>query len=69
MSEQKQPERGWGLPAGSRKWHWFESDGRSLCMRYGFYFGPKESGTKPSRDDCSACRKILNKNLKAGGER
>ena len=51
---------GWGFPNGSRKCHWFEADGRSLCGRYGFYRGPTDLDSgKPGPHDCAACWKKL----------
>lgn len=52
---------GWGRPNGSRKFHWFTDDGRSLCRAYGFYSGPLEpdNGTPCTPTDCAKCRKLL----------
>ena len=56
---------GWGLPNGSRKYHWFEAGGMSLCHRWGFYFGRTEpAAASKGPDDCSACWKILDKRAK-----
>jgi hypothetical protein len=59
MSE---PTEGWGFPGTSRKAHYFR-DTRSLCRRWGFYRGNLESEKpgKPSPDDCTTCRKALDK--------
>ncbi|KKN37026.1 hypothetical protein LCGC14_0767860 [marine sediment metagenome] len=39
MTENKE---GWGFPAGSKKAHYFEANGMSLCRKYGFYFGERK---------------------------
>lgn len=53
-------KEGWGFPTGSRKAHYFV-DSMSLCLRYGFYFGPLEQGADNSPDNCSSCVKKLAK--------
>ena len=51
---------GWGKPGCSRKWHYFpKDDGRSLCMRIGFYSGPTEQGKGESPDNCAECKRRL----------
>lgn len=50
---------GWGLPRGSRKWHYFKEDGMSLCNKFGFYRGDKKQGNDESNDNCTACKKAL----------
>jgi len=65
MNENRRPNTGWGFPDGSRKCHFFLEDGMALCRKYGFFFGPKSlDNGKTSPDDCSVCRKILDKQKK-----
>jgi hypothetical protein len=53
------PNEGWGvIRPGDRKAHYYV-DMTSLCGRVGFYRGPLDPDTGPSRDDCAACRKKL----------
>ena len=54
---QNRSDSGWGLPQCSRKWHYFTSDGLSLCCKVGFYRGPREQGNDDSPDNCAECRK------------
>jgi hypothetical protein len=54
MSEEEIKE-GWGLPALSRKRHYFV-DGRSLCGDWVFT-GPVESGNNDSPDNCAGCKR------------
>jgi len=51
------PRQGWGKPALSRKYHWFEADGRCLCGSWGFYTGPLEEGRDDHPENCVTCRK------------
>jgi len=51
---------GWGKSPASRKWHYFRKHD-SLCRRIGFYFGPVEQGNNGSPDNCTECRKRLEK--------
>jgi hypothetical protein len=49
---------GWGvIRPGNRVAHYYR-DTFSLCRRVGFYFGPLDSDDKPSRDDCTKCRRL-----------
>jgi hypothetical protein len=48
---------GWGAPALANKWHWFETNGLSLCGRWLFH-GPRERGDA-GPDCCRACAKKL----------
>ena len=50
---------GWGAPGCSKKYHYFTADGRSLCMKIGFYRGEREQGNDDSPDNCAECRKRL----------
>lgn len=52
-------EEGWAFPANARRAHYMR-DTMALCRRYGFYTGPLQADNgKPSKDDCTACRKAL----------
>jgi len=55
------PDKGWGRPASSQKWHYFDRFGRSLCGRWGFYLGPVEQGKDAHLDNCTECRRRLQK--------
>jgi hypothetical protein len=51
---------GWGFPAGSRKAHYFDADGRSLCGKWAFMRREacdNDNAFRPSPDDCVACRR------------
>lgn len=60
MTSQEKVKEGWGVPAGSRKAHYFV-DSMSLCRRWGFYFGLLEQGNDTSPDNCPGCMKSLAK--------
>lgn len=51
--------KGWGFPANSRKAHYFV-DGRSLCGKW-MYFGSLEDSNDNSSDNCTACKKAVQK--------
>jgi len=52
---------GWGFsPHLSRKWHYFVN-GTSLCRKIGFFHGELEQGKDDSSDNCTACKKALQK--------
>ena len=55
----REPRKGWGFPANSRKAHYF-IDGRSLCGKWAF-FGNLEDSNDDSPDNCTACKKALQK--------
>lgn len=55
----KEPREGWGFPQRSQKAHYFTEDGRSLCGKWGFYHGDVEQGNGDSADNCTACKKAL----------
>jgi hypothetical protein len=60
MVEQKTKE-GWGFsPHLSKKWHYFVN-GTSLCHKIGFFHGELEQGNDDSDENCTACKKILQK--------
>jgi hypothetical protein len=61
MSEDK--AEGWGvLRPGDRRFHYYR-DTTSLCRRVGFYFSTDltPDNGKPGKQDCAACRKVLDK--------
>jgi hypothetical protein len=52
---------GWNWLFNSRKWHYFEKDGRALCRRFlilGSNLDAKQGGDD-SPDNCAGCRKAL----------
>jgi hypothetical protein len=52
---------GWGvIRPGDRKAHYYRET-MALCRRVGFYRGPLDPEDHPSKDDCAACRKVLDK--------
>lgn len=55
MSEKE----GWGFPSNSRKSHYFV-DKRSLCGKW-MFFGELEQGNDDSPDNCTSCKKALQK--------
>jgi len=58
MSSQEIKE-GWGFsPHLSNKWHYF-INGMSLCGKIGFFKGDLEQGNDDSTDNCTACKKAL----------
>jgi hypothetical protein len=58
----RQGGEGWGWPPISRKAHYIEPDGRSLCGKIGFAFDlPLEQGNDGSPDNCAECRRRLNR--------
>lgn len=74
MSDEKpDAPRGWGRPALSRKFHWFE-DGTSLCNRWlGFTphscdDGPPGGdgyGINDPAGDCAACWSVITRRREA----
>ena len=52
-------KEGWGFPRNSQKAHYFLENGMSLCSKWGFYQGVKEQGNDDSSDNCTACKKAL----------
>lgn len=60
--DQQEGVRGWYGPPKSRRFHYFESDGRSLCgkwlvLAWGQYLVDLALG--PASGDCAACKKKL----------
>lgn len=55
-------KEGWGFTGTSRKAHYFR-EGMSLCGKWGFRSpnAPLEPDNGPSRDDCVACRRALDR--------
>ena len=59
-------KEGWGFsPQISRKWHYFVN-GMSLCRKIGLYRGQLEQGNDESNDNCTACKKLLQKRKAKG---
>ena len=54
MSQEKE---GWGLPALSRKWHYFRGKW-ALCRKW-LFGGPLEQGKDDSPENCADCRRRL----------
>jgi len=61
LSEGKKHKEGWGFPGRGNKAHYFLANGMSLCNKWGFYKGPTEQGNDDSSDNCTACKKALQK--------
>ena len=52
---------GWGIiRPGDRRAHYYR-DMMSLCRRVGFYRGTLDPDAFKSKDDCAACRKVLDR--------
>lgn len=61
LNKPKGPTEGWGaIRPGDRKAHYYR-DGTSLDRKVGSYSGPLEPDAGTSKDDCAACRKLLDK--------
>lgn len=60
MTDEK-PKEGWNWLINSPKWHYFKSDGVSLCGRWIMFSNTFEQGNDNSPDNCAACRKKLQK--------
>ncbi len=54
-------EEGWTWLINSKKWHYFDKDGRSLCGRWLTFGREFEQGNDNSPDNCKACRRELKK--------
>ena len=62
-------EEGWAFVSGigftSKKAHFIQKDGRSLCGRYAWFGevweGPQDFGLEHSRDYCKSCIRKLTK--------
>jgi len=54
-----EPRKGWGFPLKLKKAHYF-IDGRSLCGKW-MFFGNLEDSNDESPDNCTACKKALQK--------
>ena len=60
-------DEGWGYIIGSRKWHYFGQDGRSLCGKWLKWTDTGlTQGNDLSPDNCVACRRKVLK-IKHGG--
>ena len=58
-------DQGWAFPSTSRKAHYFRGNGVALCDKWASLWMPPQAFEpdtgKPSRDDCVACRRKLEK--------
>jgi len=53
--------KGWGWPSNSKKAHYFpENSIMSLCGKW-LYKGKVEEGSDDSNDNCTTCKKALQK--------
>lgn len=59
-AEARAAREGWGWPGAAGKAHYFR-DSRSLCGRWFFPSDQLDQDTGPSRDDCTGCRRALDK--------
>lgn len=60
-AETEKLTEGWGvIRPGDRRAHYYRNMD-SLCREVGFYRGELDSDNGPSRDDCAACRKVLDR--------
>ena len=59
VGEQKAPlKQGWHRPQNAAKWHYYASDGRSLCGKWMLFGGrimAENQSLNRSDDDCKAC--------------
>jgi hypothetical protein len=52
---------GWGvIRPGDRRAHYYRAM-TALCRRVGFYTGPLEPDEFTSKQDCAACRRVLDR--------
>ena len=56
---------GWGFSPVSTRWHYFDSDGMSLCKKVGFFQGETEQGNDDSPENCAKCKRLLEKHQSA----
>lgn len=61
----KQLPKGWGKPADSRKFHYFNNDSFCLCGKYGFYFGEAEDDQHDHEENCAVCKRKYAKLVQA----
>lgn len=51
---------GWGFITNSRKWHYYTTDGRSLCRKYmKWSMADLDQSGDNSPDNCAECRRKL----------
>lgn len=49
---------GWGFISNSRKWHYYQSNGHSLCRKFmKFTSHDLEQGNDDSADNCTECKR------------
>ena len=59
----KNKEEGWTWLQNSKKWHYFRNK-KSLCGKWSLFIHPNEGyelGNNDSSDNCTTCRKKLEK--------
>ena len=59
---------GWGACHNTSKWHYFDTEGRSLCRRF-MLFGQQDlqQGNDDSPDNCKECVRRLEKRKQKRG--
>lgn len=65
-SKEGKVSEGWGKSDSSRKWHYFDGSGMSLCRRIGLFWGDT-SQSIPDCDKCTKCKAALETKKKAAG--
>lgn len=56
---------GWARPINANKHHYFkENEMTSICGKWMLFSDNREPDTFESADDCAACRKKINKEIK-----
>jgi len=61
MTDSTEATEGWGvIRPGDRRAHYYRF-GMSLCNRIGLYGGPLDPDEFVSKQDCAACRKVLDR--------
>lgn len=66
MSEPSTTYQGWTFVIGSLKWHYFRNEKKSLCRKWlilGLDPDRLEDTFHGSKDNCKACRRVLEKNI------
>jgi len=60
MKNDKKIGKGWAYLINSRKWHFFDNEGRSLCRGWSdMFLTDYEYGNDNSSSNCKACLKRL----------
>ncbi len=68
MTETTRKEEGWFAPGGSKRFHYFAPDLRSLCGKWMLWAHPEDAGTEwgysqdgGANGDCAECARRLAK--------